>query len=430
MRTRFLLATMLLALLVATGAVLAQDEVTLRYYTWEDSEQEMVDICAAELGYNIEYMPVTGTGVGELMAELRALNTAGELPDVFWMSSGFVDEFAFDGLLYNIQEYVDRDIMPQAEDYFVGSFDAGRFPTKTDSSDMYAFPWRFVETILYYNMDAFDAAGVDYPAEGWTWDDFLAAAEALTIDNNDDGLIDQYGYYFFGRYAHIESWVYQNGGAWLSEDRQSFEASPEAVETIEFLNSLINEHGVAPQPAELEGVPDIFASGLAAMWVDGIWNVTGLRDTATFNWAVGPVPRGPNWAEETAYGWSDMISIGATTEYPEESWDLIQCLTGPNRTVDLGIGGTVPVYRPTALGDDWIEPDMMPANKSFILDWAQYIGPTSFTPGWGEWRGYVDGAGLQGQLDEAFNGNLTVDEAITNATDFANSVLDRFYGEE
>ena len=419
----------LAAIFLVLIPVTAQDEVTLRYYTWADDEQPMVDTCSAELGINIEYTPVTGGGVSPLMAELRALNTAGELPDVFWMSSGFVDEFAADGLLYNIQEFVDRDIMPQADNYFVGSFDAGRYPSKSDG-DMYAFPWRFVETILYYNVDAFDAAGIDYPSEdGWTWDEFLAAAEALTLDNEDDGLIDQYGYYFFGRYAHIESWVYQNGGRLLAEDRTTLDPNAEAIETFEFLNALISEHGVAAPPAELEGVPDIFANGLAAMWVDGIWAVSGLRDTATSNWAVAPVPRGPNWTEDTAFGWSDMISIGESTEHPEESWALIECLTGELRSVELVGGGTVPVYRPTALGDDWLEADQLPANKGFILDWAQNIGPTSFTPGWGEWRGYTDGAGLQGQLDEAFNGNQTIEEAVAAATEFANGVLARFYGE-
>ena len=188
----------------------------------------------------------------------------------FWMSSGFVDEFAQDGLLYNIQEFVDRDIMPQAEDYFTSSFDAGRWPDKSEG-DMYAFTNHFVETILYYNIDAFDAAGVDYPAEGWTWDDFLAAAQALTMDENDDGLTDQYGYYFYGRYAHVESWVYQNNGRWLNPEKTDFVASPEAVETVMFLDSLIDEHGVAPTPAEMEGVDNPFVQGLAAMWVDGIW---------------------------------------------------------------------------------------------------------------------------------------------------------------
>ena len=99
-------------------------------------------------------------GVAELMTELRALNTAGDMPDVFWMSSGFVDEFAADGLLLNMQPFVDDNINP--DDYFTAAFAAGRSPNKVDS-DMYSFPLRLVETVLYYNIDMFDAAGLEYP---------------------------------------------------------------------------------------------------------------------------------------------------------------------------------------------------------------------------------------------------------------------------
>ena len=425
-----ILAVVLLLIPLSIPVVNAQ-EVTLTYYTpfsggSDEKERALVDVCQAELGITVDYNAVS-SGVGDLMTELRALNTADQMPDVFFMSSGFIDEFAQDGLLYNIQEFVDRDIMPQAEDYFTASFDAGRWPDKS-AGDMYAFTNHFVETVLYYNIDAFDAAGVDYPSEGWTWDDFLPAAQALTIDENNDGLIDQYGYYFFGRYAHVESWVYQNNGRWLNQEKTQFAPNEAAIETVLFLDSLIDEYNVAPTPAEMEGVEDPFFQGLAAMWVDGAWALDDARASG-LNFGIGPIPRGPQAEGDTAYGWSDMTAISATTEHPEEAWALINCLTGPNRTIELVEDGKIPVYRPVALSDEWLELDQLPSNKGFLLEWADHIGPTSFTPGWGEWRGYVGGAGLQGTLGEAFNGNMTIDEAIAAAGEVANEVLGRFYGE-
>ena len=317
--------------------------------------------------------------------------------------------------------------MPVADEYFTGAFDTGRYPDA--NGDMYAFPNHFVETLLYYNIDAFDAAGLEYPTGDWTWDDFLSAAQALTVDENSDSVVDQFGYYLFGRYAHIESWVYQNGGRFLNADKTDFAPNEQAVETLEFLVSLVQEHGVAPTPAEMEGVSNPFAQGIAAMWVDGSWAIDTLRATDGLNFGIAAVPRGPQWTEDTSFGWSDMTSISATTEHPEEAWALVNCLTGPNRTPDLVEDGKIPVYRATAMSEEWLQLDQLPTNKSFLLDWAEYIGPTSFTPGWGEWRGYVSGSGLQGQLDEAFNGNVTLDQALTTAGDVANQVIDRFYGE-
>ena len=33
---------------------------------------------------------------------------------------------------------------------------------------------------MYFNKDAFDEAGLDYPEAGWSWEDLLATAQALT----------------------------------------------------------------------------------------------------------------------------------------------------------------------------------------------------------------------------------------------------------
>ena len=34
--------------------------------------------------------------------------------------------------------------------------------------------------MINYNRDLFDEAGVDYPKEGWTWDEFREVAKKLT----------------------------------------------------------------------------------------------------------------------------------------------------------------------------------------------------------------------------------------------------------
>ncbi|MEL6149809.1 MAG: sugar ABC transporter substrate-binding protein [Chloroflexota bacterium] len=424
------IAAVAVALLLGVQIVGAQD-VTVSYLgPWggdaEGVEAEIAAACAADLGINVEYIPFAGGGVAPLMTELRGLATANEMPDVFWMSSGFVDEFANDGLLYNMQPLVDAAELE--EDYFAAAFNAGRFPSKVDG-DMYAFPIFFVETILYYNRDHFDAAGIDYPTSEWTWDDFLAASQALTFDENEDGLTDQYGYYFFGRYAHVESWVYQNNGSFLSEDRRTLEPSPEAVETVEFLNSLISEFGVAPTPAEVEGLDNPFRTGLVSMWIDGIWNIGANRDVEGLNFGISTIPRGPQWQEDVAYGWADMVSISASSENPEAAFELVTCLSGENRVMDPAHLSFIPSYRLLSETDEWLQADQQPENKALLLEWAESVGPTTFTPGWGEWRGYVGGAGLQGQLDEIFNGNADVEGALAAATETANEVLARFYGE-
>ncbi len=404
------------------------EDVTMSYFMWdpsfEDTEQIMVDkFIAAHPNVTIDFQVI---GTPDYWTKLEALSAADDLPCVFNMSAGFVDQWISDGLLLDLQSYVDADI--NADDYYSGVFDVVR---DKNSGNMHAFPFAFVETVLFYNKDAFDAAGIPHPQAGWTWDDFLSAAEALTLDDNGDGVVDQYGYWFYGRYAHIESWVYQNNGRFLNENKTRFEPNDNAVEALAFLDSLIHEHGVAPEPKEMEGIrqQDVFSLGLAAMWVDGAWNINGNRDNIgdTFNWGIAPIPRGPQAEGDAAYGWPDSMAIASACEHPDLAWEFINFMTGPERTIDLTFGGKIPIYQPVALSEEFLEKDQQPDNKEFLLEWAQNTGPTTFTPGWGEWRGYTDGAGLEGQVGDVFNGVTDLDTALGNVTDHANSVLERFY---
>jgi multiple sugar transport system substrate-binding protein len=430
---RILTAVTVLACIGLLGLlpVTAQDDgepITLRYADWdvatEDLIEQIVDICAAQLGLEVQFELYNPPG-DVYWPTLQTMAAAQNLPDVFAMSSAFLDEWAADGLVMNIQEYVDRDIMPVADDYFVGAFDQARFPSKVDG-DLHAFPYAFVHTVLYYNMDMFDEAGLDYPSEGWTWDDFLEAAIALTLGD------DQYGFWFYGRYAQIEPWIYQNNGRLLSADKTRFEPDDNAIEALEFLVSLVEEYGVAPEPADMEGIrqQDVFPLGLAAMWVDGSWNInnnrTQIGDGDT-RWGLAPIPRGPNWVEDTAFGWPDLLAVSPFSPHPDEAWELVRCITGPDRTLELTDQGKIAIYQPISQTEEFLEPDLMPVNKEFLLDWAQYIGPNSFTPGWGEWRGYVGGAGMEGQITEVLNGNITLEQALEDITQLANEVLGRFY---
>lgn len=397
------------------------EEVTLRYFMWDpefsDTEQALIDQFTQDHP-NIR-VEMEAVAPPDYWTRLSALAASGELPDVFFMSSGFVEEWRDDGLLLNLQSYVDDSI--NEEDYFLEVAETAR----DEAGDLYAFPFAFVETVLFYNRTAFEEAGVPEPEMGWTWDDFLAAAEATTDEN-------RFGYFFYGRYAHIESWIYQNDGRLLSEDRTRFEPDDNAVETLEFLNSLIHEHGVAPRPAEFEGIreQDVFGIGQAVMWVDGAWNIENSREVIgdDFEWAIAPIPRGPAATEDTAYGWPDLMAVSPDSPHADEAWTFIEYMTGPERTPEFTFGGKIPIYEPVAQSEEFLAPDLQPDNMGFLLEWAEFTGPTSYTKGWGEWRGYTGGQGLEAQLDGAFNGDQTLEEALQTATDYANEVLERQYG--
>ena len=50
----------------------------------------------------------------------------------------------------------------------------------TDDGNFYAVPFRSDFWVLYYNKDLFDAAGVEYPSNDMTMEDYDALARKMT----------------------------------------------------------------------------------------------------------------------------------------------------------------------------------------------------------------------------------------------------------
>ncbi|WP_019640156.1 ABC transporter substrate-binding protein [Paenibacillus fonticola] len=412
----------------SASSLSANEKVKLTYFSWDPSQEEALGEMIQKFQQenpNIE-VSMQSYKPADYWTKISAMAASGEMPDVFDMSSGYIDEWASKGLLANLQTWIDRDI--KQDDYFTSIFDAVRYPDK-EKGDMYAFPYAWVTTVLYYNKDMFDQANLSYPTEEWTWEEFRNAAKKLTIDTNGDGTTDQWGFWFFGRYAQIEPWLYQNNGDILNPEKSQFEINKNGKETLKFLTDLTTADKVSPAPKDMKGIKqeDIFAMGKAAMWVDGSFMIDNNPNVIgdNFKWGMTSVPRGPHYKDQVTYGWPDNLAISSTSKHTEEAWKFIQFMTGESRGVEHYQGGKVPIYKPVALSEEWLEADMQPANKDFILEQGNYVGRNSYTIAWSEWRGYgaAEGSGLNGELDQVLDGIKSLDDAIASVTKYANETL-------
>jgi len=410
------------------GSVSAQ---TLRYFSWETNIAEETAALIAEFealypGVKVEFEALPPNQYWPRMSALAAAN---DLPDVFYMSSGFISEWQSNGLVANLEPYLANIDL---DDYYSGVLSVARFPSP-ETGDLHAVPINWVGPVLFYNATAFDEAGLGYPNDSWTWDDFLAAAKALTVDKTGDGRIDQYGFWLYGRYAQIEPWIYMNDGRLLNEARTRLEPNAQAIETLRFLADLTNVHEVSPKPQDMEGIrqQDVFPLGLAAMWVDGSWNIGNNRSITgdNFKWDIAMIPAGPASSERIAYTWPDMLAMSPNSANPDLAWAFVEFMTGPSRGAGSFLGGTVPFYRATAESEAWLERDQQPASKDLLLELGRLPSRTSFTPNWSDWRGYgaAEGGGMNGELDLVFNGRKGIDAAIATFIEYGNQVLTRSY---
>lgn len=413
-----------LALALSSTAALADTSLTYMSWSPDQAELEAAAIAEFEQAHGVT-ITVNAMPPKDYWPRLSALAASGDLPDVFMMSSGFVQEWAQAGNLADLAAYASEESLAK---YYPAATEIG-----VVEGTRVAFPQNWVAPVMYYNIDMFEAAGVPLPTAEWSWEDFLAAAKALTLDEDADGTPEQYGFWLYGRYAHVEPWVFRNGGLYVNEAGTEFAPNAEAVNALEFLASLVNEHGVAPQPQEMEGIrqQDVFPLGMAAMWVDGSWNIDNVRKVSAdgMKFGIAQVPVGPDATADTAraYAWADMMSVAETSDHKDLAFAFIEHMVGAGRDAADFPSGKVPAYIDIATSDEWLETGKLPANKDLLLEIGAQNVYSGFTANWSAWRGYgaSGSAGLNGELDEVFNGRKSVADALAAATAHANDVLSR-----
>ncbi|MGO4369564.1 ABC transporter substrate-binding protein [Paenibacillus sp. MCAF20] len=169
---------------------------------------------------------------------------------------------------------------------------------------------------MYYNKRIFKEAGLQDPqqlmdADNWNWNTMLDAAKKLTVDNNGDGKVDQYGL-AGAHYIFSEQLIASNGGLIYEEatKKVSFD-SPAAMEALNFEYELYNTHKVVKENEgnDWEDPAKYFAEGNIAMYPGGLWEIEGrLTDKMKDEWGYVYFPKAPN-----ATSYSDPL--GQTAAY-------------------------------------------------------------------------------------------------------------------
>ncbi len=407
-------------------------DVTIEWWTWDPELIETNKAIIAEFEAKNPGIKINNTIVDskEYWTKLRIQAQQKRLPDVFTLSSGYIEEWADEGLLRSLDDLIAKE--PDFFDRFYKPiFDVTKDIGNTDH--YYAIPFALVNTVLFYNKDMFDAAGIAYPTENWTWEDFTKAAKALTIDKDGDGTPDQWGYWFYGRYAHAESWIFANDGYLVNRDTMRFDPDKNAMEALKMLTDMVLVDHSAPRQKDMSALKNqqVFPNKLCAMWVDGAWYIDDFRKLGDkIHFGIVRVPQGPSGEKRVTYGWPDSYALSPNTEHPEEAWKFAKFIAGEGIGLDQFMAGKIPAYKALTESPEFVDETKQPGKDMELLrDMASDEMTTSYTKGWSEWRGYgaADSMGLNGTIDSIINGEVSFDEGMAKAKESINKVLARYY---
>lgn len=349
----------------------------------------------------------------DLLARLTTTLSGGQPPDVFLVNFRSYGQFAASGALEPVQPYLDASRTLQEGDFAEAPLDAFRF----DGEQLTCMPQNASSLVVYYNEDLFAQAGLAPPAAGWTWDDFLRTAQALTRPQ--DGV---YGLGTAPRLIRVAPFVWSNGGEVVDdEDRPTRLALSDgpAREALDFFLDLQLVHGVVPPDREEQGqdAEARFLDGRLGMLLSSRREVPGFRTIDGFGWDVGPLPVAPG-GEAVTLLHSDAYCLAAQSEHHELAWELVElAMSREGQELLAATGRTVPSRLDVARSPAFLAPDAEPSRAEVFLD-GQQVRATPHTASWVQVEKAVDDV-----LEDVFYGRVDRAEGLAQMEELAASLL-------
>lgn len=291
----------------------------------------------------------------DVPGEMPAMFEAGTAPDVINGCCDFFPAWAQAGYLLDLRPYAERDLTPE----LIAEWDEAQYRSFfTADGVQYALPKYHGALAIYYNKDLFDAAGVPYPTDDWTYEEYQAAMSALSADSDGDGAIDVWGSTFDPIYDRVQIHVNSFGGHYANPDDPAdcVLDEPPAVAALEWLRARIwDDHSMATS-LDINRLETrrAFWEGQVAMVEDGSWALKDILANAKFRVGVAPFPTGP--AGHATLSTTDGFAISAGTPYPEEAWELLKFLIGQ----EYGLAMAKANF-------------LQPARVSLVEEWAEFV---------------------------------------------------------
>lgn len=359
-----------------------------------------------------------------LYTKLQAAFVAGSPPDMFLLHASEVPQFASYGVLEDLGSmYTSGGGWFPDEDLAETTLNGMKYDGVT-----YGIPLDNHGRGLWINLDMFEAAGLDPEMDPpTTYEGWVELFQQLTLDANgnnaasadfDPENVVQWGY-GVGEWPRVNflGVLAQHGGSLVSEDGSTVTVNSDAGKlALQQTYDLVYEYHVSPPPAGFDTWQS-FAGGTLAVIPTGTWFRNFATDSADFAWKAWPQVQ---WGEQpgTWFGaHTFMLPVGLEGEKLEAVQTLIQWVS--ENQVAWAASGQVPARLSAQAA---LDPENYPSN---IL-----LGETFGAYGVADYQSTAIQelyAALDPELDAALNNLKTVEQALNDATERMQQVLDRAF---
>lgn len=348
-------------------------------------------------------------GRSDHLTRLSTAFASGGAPDVFLINYRQYAPFVQRGAVQAVGPLLERDGVD------LGGYYDEPLRAFTYDGELQCMPQNVSSLVVYWNRVLFQQAGVAAPEAGWTWDEFVATAKALTTGEVKGVGIDS-------SIVRMAPFIWSSGGTIVDDDEAPTRTTlhePEARAALQAVVDLIGT-GATPTKDQLaaQGLPEQFMTGKLAMFLSSRVEVPALREQRGLDFDVAGLPV---MGEPASVLHSDAYCVASSSEHKDAAAKFVAYAVGQQGQTVTALGGrTVPSLRSVATSPAFLSPARPPASQQVFLDAIPLLRHTPVTPAWPEVEDVIGT-----QLQRAFEDGVPLDEVLAEIQKQADPLLQR-----
>jgi multiple sugar transport system substrate-binding protein len=394
-------------------AAASKEKVTIKVMTFlaYDTPEVEPAIAAEFMKQNSDVIvELESVPFGDYFTKLRTLIAGGQAPDVVSLNIENMAAFASLGALQDLAPYIAKDQYDLSQ-YYESTLGMTEFEGK-----QYGLPASFSTVVLFYNKDLFDKAKISYPDGTWDWNKLIEAGKALTMDTNNDGITDQFGY----SSAWWPAYLYMNGADIFSKDMSKCALTdPAAVEALQKMTDLSLVEKVAPTRGDLSTSSDwdMFMAGRLAMFPVGPWALSPFQGITTFQWDVADMPK---MNQQATFLFGNALAITSDSKNKDAAWEYMKFAAGEKGgRIRQNAGYEISPVKVVAENEFLKSMEgKQPEHGALFMTATSYAHLPPVHPRWSEIHDSI-----WPELEMALLGETTVQDAMTTACKSVDAIL-------
>lgn len=353
-----------------------------------------------------------------LMQNLQAEVASGNSPSIVMIGYNYLKYFAANFNYIGPEEIITK-YAPEDKNYLADTFLDNILTLAQVDGKQIGIPFSISTPIIYYNADLFKAAGLDPEKPPVTWAEVREASKAITEKTG------EYGFYM---QEYADNWAVQgllesNGAKMLSEDgKHATFASKESEEAYQLLADMVLKDKSALHITADEGI-QAFINGKVGILCGTSAKIGTIQSAVEFDLRGAEFPVFEGQERRIPAGGNFLPIMAQSEEEQKAAWEFMKFIMQPEWLAKWSENtGYLPPRQDVAEDPNGL--------KAYIAE-NQLLGIAfNEMDGIYPWVAFPGDVGTQAEQlfanirDKILDGSMTVPEALKQAQDELNKLLD------